>query len=118
MFLGIVALCLGVIGVFVPILPTTPFLLLASFCFARSNQKFNNWLLNNKFFGAYIQDYLSKRVVKKSVKWGSITVLWITIALSISVINTGIWLKLVLVGIAIGVTLHLLSLKENNRTNS
>ena len=49
---------LGIIGIVIPLLPTTPFLLLAAACYSRSSKKFYNWLLNNKWFGPYITNYL------------------------------------------------------------
>jgi uncharacterized membrane protein YbaN (DUF454 family) len=49
---------LGIIGIFIPVLPTTPFLLLAAACYARSSRKFHEWLLNNRWFGDYIRNYL------------------------------------------------------------
>jgi uncharacterized membrane protein YbaN (DUF454 family) len=49
---------LGIIGIFVPILPTTPFLLLAAACFMRSSERFYHWLINNRILGAYVRDYM------------------------------------------------------------
>ena len=54
---GTVCLILGIIGIILPILPTTPFLLLAAGCYARSSERFYNWLLNNRILGSYIRNY-------------------------------------------------------------
>lgn len=66
---------LGVIGIFLPVLPTTPFLLLASFLFERSSPKFHNMIINNPIFGKYISDYQEKKGITLKNKIISITVL-------------------------------------------
>ena len=111
LFVGIFALVLGVIGVFVPLLPTTPFLLLASYSFARSNNRFNDWLLTNRFFGKHLQNYIKRKTVKSEIKWITIAVLWTTILVSLSVIHTPVFVKVLLILIATGVSVHLFTLK-------
>ncbi|MFH0931814.1 MAG: YbaN family protein, partial [Candidatus Zixiibacteriota bacterium] len=64
---------LGVLGIFLPLLPTTPFLLLAAACYARSSKRFYNWLLNNRWFGSYIKDYKEGKGVPSKVKAISIS---------------------------------------------
>jgi hypothetical protein len=59
---------LGILGIFLPLLPTTPFLLLAAACYARSSERFYNWLLNNRWFGHYIRNYLEGKGVPLRVK--------------------------------------------------
>lgn len=59
--LGFVSLALGIVGIIVPLLPTTPFLLLSAYCFNHSSEKFHNYILNNKIFGQYIRDYNEKK---------------------------------------------------------
>ena len=54
--LGFISLILGIVGILLPLLPTTPFLLLSAYCFSRSSEKLNNYILNNKFFGQYIRN--------------------------------------------------------------
>lgn len=111
LFIGVVSLILGIVGVFIPLLPTTPFLLLSSYSFARSNERFNNWLLTNRFFGNHLQDYIARKTVKRQIKWFTIGVLWITIVLSIIIIGTSALVKGLLITVAIGVTVHLVMLK-------
>jgi uncharacterized membrane protein YbaN (DUF454 family) len=60
---------LGIVGIFIPVLPTTPFLLLAAACYARSSRKFHEWLLNNRWFGDYIRNYLQGKGFPKKVKF-------------------------------------------------
>jgi uncharacterized membrane protein YbaN (DUF454 family) len=111
LLMGIIALVLGVIGIFIPLLPTTPFLLLASYSFARSNKRFNDWLLTNRFFGKHLRGYLNSKTVKREIKWITIGILWVTILISIFVIHTPLFVKLFLIVVAIGVTIHLYTLK-------
>jgi len=107
---GILAVTLGTIGVFIPLLPTTPFLLLASFCFVRSSEKLHNWLMNHRLFGKYLKQYIKYRAVTILTKIISISVLWITIIISFVVIDN-IYARIVLVIVLICVTIHLGMLK-------
>lgn len=109
---GTVSLSLGLIGIFVPLLPTTPFLLLAAACYARSSPRFYKWLLSNKYLGTYIENYRSKKGVPLKVKIFTATLLWTTIGASIIfAANDNLIVQLILVAIATGVTAHILSLK-------
>jgi len=101
---------LGVIGIFLPLLPTTPFLLLAAACYARSSKRFYNWLLNNKWFGNYIKNYREGKGVPLKVKILTISILWATIIISCVIVSSLlVWIILVL--IAIGVTIHVLTIR-------
>ena len=82
-FIGSVSLVLGVIGAFFPVLPTTPFLLLAAFCYMRSSRRMYQWLIHNKMFGAYVYSYVTYRAIPKKTKIRAITILWATLILSI-----------------------------------
>jgi uncharacterized membrane protein YbaN (DUF454 family) len=108
---GTVCVGLGIVGIFVPVLPTTPFLLLAAACYARSSQRFHNWLLNNKWFGSYIRNYLERKGITLRAKIITLSLLWITIGVSIAFTVETLALKLILVIIAIGVSIHILSLR-------
>jgi len=102
---------LGIVGIFVPLLPTTPFLLLAAACYARSSQRFYGWLLNNKWFGNYIRNYLEGKGIQLRVKVITVTLLWITIGASVVFVVETLVLKLILVIIAIGVSIHIISVR-------
>ncbi len=108
---GIFFLVLGIIGIFLPILPTTPFLLLATACFARSSKRFYNWLINNKWIGAYIKNYREGKGVPLKIKIFTISLLWFTILFPVFLIIYNLWVKTVLIIIAIGVTIHILTIK-------
>ena len=108
---GTVCVGLGIVGIFLPILPTTPFLLLAAACYARSSQRFHNWLLNNKWFGSYIKNYLERKGITLRAKIITLSLLWITIGVSVAFAVETLALKLILIIIAIGVSIHILSLR-------
>jgi uncharacterized protein len=107
---GLISVGLGIIGIFLPLLPTTPFLLLASYCFFRSSARLHTWLINHRIFGKYLQNYITHRAVSKSVKILSISVLWITIVISFLLI-VNLYARIALVLVLIGVTIHLAILK-------
>ncbi len=107
---GMVCVAVGVIGIFVPLLPTTSPLLLAAFCFARSSPRFYHWLLHNRVFGSYIKNYREGRGMPLRSKVVTLGLLWLTIGFSIIYIAP--WrIKLLLLIIAIGVTTHILWIK-------
>ena len=102
---------LGIIGIFIPVLPTTPFLLLAAACYARSSRKYHEWLLNNRWFGDYIRNYLQGKGFPKKVKFLTITLLWITIGCSVAFAVQSFYVRLILILIAIGVSIHILTIR-------
>jgi uncharacterized membrane protein YbaN (DUF454 family) len=112
---GTLFVAIGVIGIFVPLLPTTVFFLLAAYCYARSSEKFYYWLLNNKWFGSYIRNYREKKGITLRVKVVSILVLWFTILYSAIFVVENIYVRIGLLVIAIGVTIHLLTIRTYNQ---
>ena len=102
---------LGILGIFLPLLPTTPFLLLAAACYVRSSERFYNWLMNNKWLGNYIKNYLEGKGVSLKAKVFSISLLWITIGYSAVFIVNTFPIRIILILIAIGVTIHILSIR-------
>ena len=114
-FSGTLSVLLGIIGIFLPILPTTPFLLLAAACYARSSDRFYNGLMNNRLFGSYIRNYREGRGVPLRVKLISITFLWSVISFSILFAVSDVIIRIILVVIAIAVTLHIASIRKRGR---
>lgn len=109
--LGLIALGLGILGAFLPVLPTTPFLLLAAALFLRGNKKLHDWLMNHPHFGTYIANFTQHRAIPLRVKIVSISTLWITL-LYCAVFVAEHWaLRTLFIAIAIGVTIHILSYK-------
>ncbi len=108
---GILLVVIGTIGIFLPVLPTTIFLILASACFVKSSPKANEWLRNHKLFGQYIKNYQEKTGLTLKSKILNITFLWTMILLSAFLFTDNIYIKVLLIAIAVGVTLHLLMIK-------
>ncbi len=107
---GTISLALGIIGIVIPLLPTTPFLLLAAVCYARSSEKFYTWLLTNRWFGNYLKNYYEGKGIPIQAKILTITTLWITIIISIILISIS-WITLILLLIAVLVTIHIILIK-------
>jgi len=112
---GSLSLGLGILGIFVPLLPTTPFLLLAAACYAKSSKRFHNWLLSNRWFGDYLKDYQKERKIPLRAKILSIFLLWTTILFSVIFAIDIIYVRMVLILIAIGVTVHILSIRTSEQ---
>ena len=109
-FTGTVCVALGVLGMFLPLLPTTVFLLMAAYCYSRSSERFHTWLLTNRLFGPYISNYKSGKGISVRQKVSTISILWLSIGASIWLIG-GFWITLLLLAIATAVTVHLLWIK-------
>jgi len=120
LLIGAGTLCtgLGIIGIFIPILPTTPFLLLAAACYMRSSERFYQWLINNRIFGAYVRNYIEGRGMPVRIKIFTILLLWLAIGLSIAFGVQNTVIRIVLVGIAIGVTIHICLIKKRKAEDS
>ncbi len=110
-FAGTVCVALGVLGMFLPLLPTTVFLLMAAYCYSRSSERFHTWLLNNRLCGSYIKNYKSGQGISLRQKITTIAVLWVSIGFSIWAVGGSLWVVLLLLAIAAGVTIHLVMLK-------
>ena len=111
-FLGLISLVLGIIGIFLPLLPTTPFLLLSAALFMKSSRRLYYWLMNNKFLGKYLSDYVHHKNISVKSKIFSISLLWITIVMSSVFLIEKLAIKILLLIIAIAVTIHILSFKS------
>ena len=80
--IGTLALVLGAIGLFLPVLPTTPFVILAAACFMRSSERMHEWLLQSELFGETIENYQAGRGLKRSTKTRALVLMWATISIS------------------------------------
>lgn len=108
---GILLVAIGVIGIFLPVLPTTIFLILASACFVKSSPKANEWLRNHKILGMYIKNYQDKSGLTLKAKVTNISLLWIMILVSAFYLTNEFYIRIILLMIAVGVTIHLLMIK-------
>lgn len=113
---GLLATGLGVAGIFLPLLPTVPLLLLAAACFARSSPRGYAWLLDHPRLGPLVADYLDGDGIPLRAKVIAIGTIWLSISLSLLLAAPPLWVRLVLLGIAGGVTLYLLRLPTRDET--
>jgi len=107
--IGMISLVLGIVGIVLPLLPTTPFLLLSACCFSHSSEKFHSWLINHRWFGPYIENYRSGRGMTLRVKVTTIALLWLSIGSSVIFFVDFFWAKLVMITIACCVSCYLLT---------
>lgn len=117
LIVGFICLSLGAIGMVLPILPTTPFLLAAAACFCKSSTRMYNWLLGNKWFGEYIKNYREGRGLPMRTKIMALIILWVTIGVSIIFLLNRLLppqlvlpMQLIMGAIAVGVSIHILKL--------
>lgn len=113
--IGFVMVALGFAGIFIPLLPTTPFLLAAVWCFARSDPKHKEWLLKNRYLGGYIDGYLNGTGLSIRQISRTLCLLWITLAASAFLFTTILWVRLILLVIGICVTAHIISRRKRKK---
>lgn len=104
---------LGFAGAFLPVLPTTPFLLLAIFFYMRSSTKGVKMILGNRFLAPYVKSYFSKKGIPVKILIRTLLLLWLTLGCCIVWCVSYAYLRVMLVIIGIGVTVHLYMKKEN-----
>ena len=109
--LGSLSLGLGVAGIFLPLLPTTPFLLLAASCYFNSSPKLYHWLLTRKHLGVYIRNFRENRAIPLRAKIVSVSLVWITVLYCTFFVVSHIALRIFFILLASGITMHILSYK-------
>ena len=109
--LGSICLALGVIGIFLPLLPTTPFLLLSAALYVRSSEKLYQWLIHQKYLGTYIRNFREHRAIPLRAKIISTAMVWVTLIYCATTVSEAIWVKILFIALAISVTWHILSYK-------
>lgn len=107
---GWLCVVLAAIGIVLPGLPTTPFLLLAAVCFSRSDPRFYDWLIANRWFGPYIRNYREGRGMTHRQKFFTLVPLWLALGSSGWLMTDRLWLRLVLAAVGAAVTAHILRL--------
>lgn len=103
---GLLSLGLGILGIFLPLLPTTPFLLLSAYLFMRSSKKLYDWLMNHRYLGPYLQNFIVHKTIPRRSRIISILLLWITITGSAILIDNW-YIRGGLFVVAVAVTLHI-----------
>lgn len=107
--LGSLFLILGAIGIFVPVLPTTPFWLLTAWFYLHSSEKLYNRAMDNRYFGSYVRNYMVDKAIPLRSKIISVSVMWLSAILTSVYLLEYLWMKILLILVSIGVTWHILS---------
>jgi uncharacterized membrane protein YbaN (DUF454 family) len=115
--IGCVAVVLGVLGIFLPLLPTTPFLLLASACFARGSTRMHNWLQTNRVFGKYLRDYENGKGIPLRGKVWILIFMWSSMSYSIWRLHDRLAPQILVAAIGTGVTIYLTRFVPTMRIN-
>ena len=109
--LGMISLGLAILGIFLPVLPTTPLLLLAAALFLRSNKRLYDWLLNHPKLGPYIRNFMEYKAIPLKIKVLSVTLVWITL-LNCAIFVADHWaFRLFFIVLAAAISAHILSYK-------
>lgn len=116
--IGAASVAMGVIGIFVPLWPTTCFLLLSGWCFARSSPRAERWLHENRLFGRYLSDYRERGIISSRVRRASVVTMWVFIGASALLFAGRAWVVVLLLLVAGAVTLHLYSLPTEARVSA
>ena len=109
--LGTISMALGILGIFLPLLPTTPFLLLTAALYFKGSPELYHWLISHKYLGPYILNFRENKAIPLRAKIFSVTLLWLTMSYCIFWVVPYLWVKIILFLIASGVTYHILSFK-------
>jgi uncharacterized membrane protein YbaN (DUF454 family) len=107
---GTLLVLIGILGIFLPLLPTTPFLLLAAAAYAKSSRRLHGWLLNSRWLGELIRAYTEGRGVPLRFKISVIAVLWVSVLLSAFLAVDSLWIRIILFAIASITTTHVVTL--------
>ena len=107
---GAASTALAILGIFLPLLPTVPLLLLAAACFARSSERCYRWLLDHPYLGPMVESYLDGRGIPRRAKLTALALIWLTIPVSALFFTTRLWLRLLLIAIGLGISVYLLRL--------
>jgi uncharacterized membrane protein YbaN (DUF454 family) len=108
---GTLSLGVGAVGVILPVLPTTPFVLVAAACYLRGSKRMYGWLVANRYFGGYLRDYMEGRGVSNRATAVSIAFLWALILLSVAFVTNDLVIRAVIIAVAAAVTIHLLRMR-------
>jgi hypothetical protein len=113
--LGSLCLILGAIGIIIPLLPTTPFWLLACWFYVRSSPFLYNQVIQNQYVGRYLKDYLEDHSISITTKATALAVMWSSFLYTAFILEADWWIDLLLLLISIGVSWHILSIRTRKK---
>lgn len=111
---GILATILAVLGIFLPLLPTVPLLLLAAACFARSSERIHRWLLEHRHLGPILHGYLDGSGIPRRARATALCLIWVTIPASAFLVVPLLWVRVLLFAVALGITVYLMRLPSRD----
>ena len=115
---GCISLALGVTGMFLPMLPTTPFLLISAAVWVKASPELYDWLIHHRVFGEYIRNFREYRAIPLRVKIISVSLVWLTIGYCIfAVVDAWWWAQLLMTLLAVAISWHILSFKTLKKKN-
>ena len=104
---GFFFIFLSVLGAILPLVPTTPFLIVAAACFYKSSGRFYRWIMFNRFFGQYLRDYTSGKGIPLHIKILSVIFLWVSTLVSVFIFIPYLWLEIVVITLNLAITIHI-----------
>ena len=110
--MGFLSLGLGILGIFLPVLPTTPFVLLSAYLFGKSSHRFHQYLSHHRLFGPIIRDYQEKKALKRKTKVISLIIMWIVLLTSVIFFTPFLWAKVIVLLICAGTSTYLILFHE------
>lgn len=112
--LGSISLFLGLLGIALPLLPTTPFLLLSATCYFHGSERLYRWLMSHPTLGSYIRSFREDKAIPLRAKVVSVTMVWVTLLYCIFFVVNPLWLRIFLFLLAVGISWHILSFKTRS----
>ena len=112
---GTISLGLGLVGIVLPVLPTTPFLLLSAACYYEGSERLHRWMLNNRLFGDYLRNYKKGNGIQPRTKIFTLILLWSVISFSALFMLNNVIIQIILFATAIGVSIHIIALPNLRR---
>jgi uncharacterized membrane protein YbaN (DUF454 family) len=112
---GTISLGLGFVGIVLPVLPTTPFLLLSAACYYKGSERLHRWMLDNRLFGDYLRNYKEGKGIQPRTKIFTLILLWSVISFSALFMLNNVIIQIILFAIAIGVSIHIMALPNLRR---
>ena len=107
---GTIALVIGAIGLFLPVIPTTPLVILAAACYYRGSDRLHNWILSSRWFGETVKNYQEGRGLTRDTKVRAISMMWAMILISAWFFVNNLFVRVAIICVAIGVTVYLVRL--------
>lgn len=108
--IGTISLLIGAIGLFLPVIPTTPLIILAAACYYRGSDRLHTWILSSRWFGDTIKNYQEGRGLTRDTKVRAISMMWVMMLVSAWFFVSSLFVRVAIICVGIGVTVYLVRL--------